>query len=200
MKNLLPALFSTALCAAAAFPSFAQNEESTSADRALNKVLKGISTPRAEKKKPAKRPDSWITPKVKAELMTHKNVSGLKTGVETTDGIVTLTGEADSSAQKDLVESYAEDVEGVQGVDNRMTVRGERSVDARIDDATITAQVKAALLRRRSTSAVNTEVRTVNGVVFLEGRARNEAEKELVERLARRVEGVKGVDNKMTLD
>jgi hyperosmotically inducible protein len=37
-------------------------------------------------------------------------------------GIVTLQGEATSQAQKDLTTEYANDVNGVKGVKNRMTI------------------------------------------------------------------------------
>ncbi len=145
------------------------------------------------------RPDGWITGKVKSSLMFHKNVSGLSTAVETKSGVVTLRGEADNQAQKDLATEYASEVEGVDSVINMMTVKGERTVDARIDDATITAQIKSALLTRRATSALNTTVKTYNGSVTLGGAAKNEAEKELAERLTRGVDGVQDVQNRMTI-
>ncbi|MCR4294283.1 MAG: BON domain-containing protein, partial [Elusimicrobia bacterium] len=83
-------------------------------------------------------------------------------------------------------------------VDNQMTIKGERA--SMFDDASITAQVKAALMSRRSTSAFQTGVKTRNGVVTLSGKAGNEAEKELAERLARGVSGVKDVDNAMKVE
>lgn len=151
-------------------------------------------------KETVERPDPWITGKVKSSLLFHKSVSGLNTQVDTSGGVVTLRGETETQAQKDLATEYAAEIEGVKRVDNLMTVRGERTLDARFDDATITALVKSALLSRRSTSALNTSVRTYNGVVTLGGGAKNEAEKELAEKLARGVRGVKGVNNRMTVE
>ena len=100
------------------------------------------------------------------------------------DGIVTLRGEATSQAQKDLTTEYAKDVEGVKNVKNEMTVsktsvKPDKTVGEKIDDASITAQVKMTLLSHRSTSALNTKVKTKNGVVTLSGKAKNAAEKEL---------------------
>jgi len=43
----------------------------------------------------------------------------------------------------------------------------------KIDDASITAQVKMTLLYHRSTSALNTSVTTKKGVVILGGKASN---------------------------
>lgn len=164
-------------------------------DRMINRALG-----EKHEKKPVDRPDAWVTGKVKTSLMFHRSVSGLKTEVETAGGVVTLRGEAENQAQKDLATEYAAEIEGVKSVNNLMTVRGERTMENRLDDATITAKVKSALLSRRSTSAINTTVKTVNGTVTLGGAAKNEAEKELAERLARGIEGVRQVNNRMTVE
>jgi osmotically-inducible protein OsmY len=69
----------------------------------------------------------------------------------------------------------------------------------KIDDASITAQVKVALLFHRSTSALNTKVETKNGVVTLSGKAGNEAEKSLTTKIVNDIKGVKSVKNRMTI-
>jgi len=126
------------------------------------------------------------------------------TDVNTKDGIVTLKGDADNQAQKDLTTEYAKDVDGVKDVKNEMTVsktlkKTHETVGEKIDDASITAQVKMALLFHRSTSAVNTKVETNNSVVTLSGKAKNTAEKDLVTKLVEDVKGVKSVKNQMTV-
>ena len=75
-----------------------------------------------------------------------------------------------------------------------------RSIGVKIDDASITAQVKMALLFHRSTSAVTTTVKTKRGVVTLGGKAGNAAEKDLVTKLVDDINGVKSVDNRMTIE
>jgi osmotically-inducible protein OsmY len=53
--------------------------------------------------RPAENSDAWLMMKVKATLLLHSCVSGVKTEVnDVNDGIVTLRGEADSQAQKEL--------------------------------------------------------------------------------------------------
>ena len=69
----------------------------------------------------------------------------------------------------------------------------------KIDDASITAQVKMTLFTHRSTSAVKTKVVTRDGEVTLSGVARNAAEKSLVTKLVEDVHGVTGVKNQMTV-
>jgi hyperosmotically inducible periplasmic protein len=154
---------------------------------------------------PAEHSDAWIKVKVKTALLFHRNVSASKTEVNVKDGIVTLSGEASSMAQKELTAEYAKDIDNVKGVDNEMTVaqnpaKPDETIGEKIDDASITAQVKASLLSHRSTSALKTGVATTDGVVTLTGIARNPAEKSLVTKLATDVIGVSSVVNNMTID
>ena len=60
----------------------------------------------------------------------------------------------------------------------------------KIDDASITAEVKSSLLSHRSTSALHTTVSTTDGVVTLSGIAKNDAEKSLVTKLVTDINGV----------
>jgi hyperosmotically inducible protein len=152
---------------------------------------------------PTANSDAWIRDKVKVTLLFHRSVSGFKTEVNVKDGIVTLQGEATSQAQKELTTEYAKDVEGVKDVNNEMTVtrklKKKQTVGEKIDDASITAQVKMTLLYHRSTSALNTKVETKRGVVTLYGKANNAAELDLATKLANDVNGVKGVKNRMAI-
>jgi osmotically-inducible protein OsmY len=153
---------------------------------------------------PTANSDAWLRDKVKATLLFHRSVSGLKTEVNVKDGIVTLQGEATSGAQKDLSTEYAKDVEGVKGVNNEMTVgkiaKKTQTVGQKIDDASITAQVKLSLLYHRSTSAINTKVETNNGDVTLYGKAGSAAEKNLVTKFTNDINGVNSVNNRMTIE
>jgi osmotically-inducible protein OsmY len=154
---------------------------------------------------PAEHSDGWVGLKVKTALLFHRNVRATKTDVNVKDGIVILSGEASSMAQKELTTEYAKDVEGVKEVKNEMTVakspaKPDETVGEKIDDASITAQVKMSLLSHRSTSAVKTKVETTDGVVTLTGIAKNAAEKSLVTKLVTDVNGVSSVVNNMTID
>ena len=153
---------------------------------------------------PTANSDAWLRDKVKVTLLFHRSVSAAKTEVDVKDGIVTLRGNAASQAQKELTTEYAKDVEGVNNVNNEMTVsqtskKTPQTTGEKVDDASITAQVKMALLLHRSTSALNTTVATKRGVVTVGGKARNAAEKDLVTKLVKDVNGVKSVKNRMTV-
>jgi osmotically-inducible protein OsmY len=73
-------------------------------------------------KAPAMYSNAWLITKVKSTLLFHRNVNATGTEVLANDGTVTLRGEANSTAQKDLTTEYAKDVEGVRAVNNEMTV------------------------------------------------------------------------------
>ena len=75
-----------------------------------------------------------------------------------------------------------------------------QTIGEAIDDASITAEVKGSLLAHRSTSALNTKVTTLDGVVTLGGNAKNAAEKDLVTKLVTDISGVKSVVNNMAID
>jgi hyperosmotically inducible periplasmic protein len=149
--------------------------------------------------------DSWVSTKVKTTLLFHRNVSASATDVYVKDGIVSLRGVATSWAQKELTTEYARDVEGVKEVKNEMTVaktpaKPDKSISEKIDDASITAQVKSSLMAHRSTSAMKTKVATADGIVTLSGVAKNAAEKTLVTKLVNDIDGVNSVVNNMTIE
>ncbi len=67
--------------------------------------------------------DASITTMVKMALISHRSTGALKTSVTTKDGVVTLSGKADSAAEIALAGKLANDVNGVQSVQNNMTVK-----------------------------------------------------------------------------
>ncbi len=154
---------------------------------------------------PAEHSDAWITTKVKTALLFHRNVSATGTTVYTKDGVVTLQGEASSLAQKELTTEYAKDIDNVKSVNNEMTVAKtpptapDATIGDKIDDASITAQVKSSLMSHSSTSAIHTGITTTDGVVTVTGIAKNDAEKSLVTKLAADINGVTSVINNMTI-
>lgn len=61
--------------------------------------------------------DSWITTKVKADLLVTEETKGLDINVTTTNGVVTLSGKLDSQAQVDKAVAVARSIKGVKSVD-----------------------------------------------------------------------------------
>lgn len=71
--------------------------------------------------------------------------------------------------------------------------------DQPVKDSYITTKVKAELAKDKGTSATHIHVTTKNGVVMLDGTVMSTAEKELAEKDAKRVKGVMGVHNGLTV-
>lgn len=72
-----------------------------------------------------------------------------------------------------------------------------KAVGQYVDDSTITAKVKAKHAEDKMVSAMGVNVETKQGVVILSGDAKTSGEKERAEVLAKQVEGVKDVSNKI---
>lgn len=74
-----------------------------------------------------------------------------------------------------------------------------KSVGETIDDATITAQVKTALLNDKDVGGLRIDVDTFKGVVTLSGAVKTAAEREKAITLARQVKGVKDVKSTLQI-
>jgi hyperosmotically inducible protein len=161
---------------------------------------------------PAEYSDAWVHLRVRATLSIHQSVSSAKTLVEVKDSVVTLKGEAATEAQKEQAADYANLVNGVRSVKNEMTVlmhpksglRKAGELTAKItpevvDDASITAQVKMALLSHRTVGPLAITVTTVGGVLTLGGAASDAVQRDLVTRLVTDINGVKSVVNNMSV-
>jgi hyperosmotically inducible periplasmic protein len=150
----------------------------------------------------AEHSDAWMAFKIRGRLLSKANVSASKTKVTVQDGVVTLTGTADNQAQKELTELYAKEIDWVKSVKNEIVVvvaPVRETMGERIDDASITTQVKLALLDHKATHTLKIKVITSDGVISITGEASSDAEKSLVTKLAEGIRGVKSVNNHMTV-
>lgn len=66
--------------------------------------------------------DSALTARVKAAFLGEKNLKSLAISVESTDGVVTLSGKVASSAQIDQAVDVAKHIKGVKDVHNALTL------------------------------------------------------------------------------
>jgi len=70
--------------------------------------------------------DSALTTKVKAALLTEKNLKSLPISVESTEGVVTLSGQVVSSAQIDQAVDVTKHVNGVKDVHNALELKTDK--------------------------------------------------------------------------
>jgi osmotically-inducible protein OsmY len=74
-------------------------------------------------------------------------------------------------------------------------VRGQETVGAYVDDAAITAAIKAKFVDDKIVSAGSISVETLNGIVQLSGFAKSAAEKNQAEQIARSSKNVRSLRN-----
>jgi osmotically-inducible protein OsmY len=149
--------------------------------------------------------DATLVATVKSKLLWNSNTEGLDINVSAANGTVSLTGNAQSAAAKELAGQLAANTNGVRKVDNQLKVSGANSTAAKaqntaddagvaISDAWITSKVKSSFLYSRNLDGLNISVDTKNGKVSLSGNVQSKAEKQLAIETARNIRGVRGVD------
>ena len=74
-------------------------------------------------------------------------------------------------------------------------IRGQESASSYVDDATITANIKAKMVESKAVGAGAVSVETLNGEVSLSGFAENADEKARAGQIARSEPGVRAVHN-----
>lgn len=77
--------------------------------------------------------------------------------------------------------------------------RGQETVGAYVDDATITTKVKTRFVDNKNVDAASIKVETLNGTVLLSGFAKNATEKATAETIARDTSGVRSVRNEIAV-
>lgn len=145
--------------------------------------------------------DATTTATVKSKLLWNRNTSGLAIDVSTEDGNVSLEGEADTEASKDLAERLAANTDGVHSVKNRIRVTGDssaddesRGIDDVVSDSWITTKVRSTLIFSSNVPARSIGIDTTDGVVTLDGEVENAAARDLAIDLASDIRGVREVN------
>lgn len=143
------------------------------------------------------RTDEEIQRDVLAELKWDARVKPNEIGVSVKNGVVTLTGWVDTYIKKWAAEEAAFRVRGVSAVANDIEVRlltSSERTDPEIADAARRALEWDAMLPRAAV-----QVAVSKGWVTLKGEVEWQYEKLDAERVVRRLQGVKGVSNLITV-
>lgn len=143
--------------------------------------------------------DSVVTTAVKSALLADAEIKSFAFKVETRQGLVQLSGFVESQAQIDRALELVSHVAGVKGVENHVSLKGATTVGNKVDDTTITAKVKAALLSDANIKSTDIAVATSKNEVQLSGFVEDQGQIDRAIEVARSVEGVTGVTNKMTI-
>ncbi|MDQ1183700.1 MULTISPECIES: BON domain-containing protein [Agrobacterium] len=141
--------------------------------------------------------DSDIKRDVESELKWDPDIDASDVGVAVKNGVVTLSGFVRSFTQKYEAEKAAKRVRGVLGVANDIEVRLP-SIHERPDPEIARSAVEA-LKYELPYSHENIKVVVKNGWVTLEGNVEWEYQRNRAEVAVRKVKGVRGISNLVTL-
>ena len=165
--------------------------------------------------------DAGITTNIKSKMAADDTVKAHQINVDTSNGVVTLTGDVDSPIAKERAVQIAKNTSGVREVVDNITVtesaptgglydrdevdrgtgsigdndRQDRANEPITGDPGITSAVKAKLLADSMVSGLRIDVDTENGVVTLTGNVKSKAEADRAVMIARNTDGVTRVVN-----
>jgi osmotically-inducible protein OsmY len=139
--------------------------------------------------------DEDITRAVQRELAMDGSVAVDEIDVATRQGTVTLTGTVENILARDRATRVAELVKAVRSVDNRLQVVPGTE---RTDDA-LRLDVESALLADPTTSSYGVAVAVEHGAVTLTGTVRSWEASQLAAYVAKGVEGVTELHNRMQI-
>ena len=141
--------------------------------------------------------DTTITTAVKNKLAADPTTSAAKIDVDTSNGVVTLSGKVPTTAEKSEAERIARNTQGVRQVVNNISAEGgEGGVGGTLSDAAILTSIKSQYM---TNGIVGTNVDVKNGEVTITGEVENPQEKSRAEEIARQASGVKSVKNLLTI-
>jgi len=143
------------------------------------------------------RSDSDIKADVERELKWDPDIEATDIAVAVKDGVVTLTGFVRSYTQKLQAETAATRVLGVKGIANDLEVRLPY-INQR-PDPEIARDAVSALRTELPYSSEHIRIIVKDGWLTLEGSAEWNYQRERAEQAVRRIRGVKGVSNMISL-
>ncbi|MEP1551541.1 MAG: BON domain-containing protein [Paraglaciecola sp.] len=153
--------------------------------------------------------DAWIDGKAESALLFNTNLNSFDINTDVKDGVVILTGKVDSSVDKALAEELVTSIDGVETVDNKLTIVSEKDHEEHaedsqvmqgLSDSKVEAGVKARLLFEPDVSGLDLEVEVEDGVVTLSGILESDSERDLAIAIAENTDGVSKVINEIELE
>jgi osmotically-inducible protein OsmY len=133
------------------------------------------------------RPDADVEAAIKGQLAKDRATAPLELAVEVRNGVVTLAGKTRNAGEQTRAIEIARSIEGVKDVTNQMT----------ISDGPLVEAVKKALAADPMVGSIPIDVESTNGVVSLMSDQTNRDQRERAVAIARSVDGVKGVEDRM---
>jgi hyperosmotically inducible periplasmic protein len=143
--------------------------------------------------------DSAVTAAVKSKLASSDESDSADVNVDTSGGVVTLSGVVKTQSDKEQAERIAGNTEGVTRVINNITVAANGEYEAvegatTASDLTILSKIKT---RYVAEGVIGANVRARDGVVTLSGVVEDSQTRVRAESIARATSGVRKVNNQL---
>jgi hyperosmotically inducible protein len=148
--------------------------------------------------------DGRITMSIQSKYFLDDKIKGRQVNVDTTNGVVTLTGQVGSESERGEALLLARTTEGVKRVEDSLSVMAEPSANAAPDtgathpataqegnnDASMTTRIQSKFSSDTQVKNAAINVTARSGVVLLEGAVPSTAVKQRALGLARETDGV----------
>jgi hyperosmotically inducible protein len=191
------------------------------AKKAATDVASGVKagTQKAAAKASDELADGWLIAKIQSKFVADHEIKATDIDVSSHDGVVTLKGRVLNEPMRSLAVAIAKNTNGVTKVVDQLSVMIASPVapsaggavattgkvtDAAtrpgaLDDARITSSIQAKYFLDDKIKGRKIDVDTSNGVVTLRGDVGGETERGEALLLARTTEGVKRVEDSLTV-
>lgn len=139
--------------------------------------------------------DSGIRTQINALWVDEDPSISSSIELQVREGRVLLTGPAKSNEQQIKAVQLCWKVKGVREVIDETTLADGTGATGYASDTWITTKLKSEMLFTYNLESINYNIKTVNGKVYIMGAAKNQAELDMVVKMARGISGVKDVVN-----
>ncbi|MBX3511202.1 MAG: BON domain-containing protein [Hyphomonadaceae bacterium] len=137
--------------------------------------------------------DATASQEVKMRLLATDRAGYAEVDVEVANGALLLSGPAPSEQHRQTAEMVARSVASVHTVYNEIVVGPPSSLARSAQDELITAQIRTRFAASNAVRAVNINIETYSGNVYLMGTARSDHELQRAAEIAASTPGVRRV-------
>ncbi len=151
--------------------------------------------------------DGWIESKLETALILNEHLNPFEIDISVNNATATLEGEVSSDIDKELAENVAMGIEGIDDVENKLSVKKDlkdsdeeesgRNFSQYMEDISTTAAIKTELLASSNINGMSIDVDTYKDEVTLSGEVETDAQRKLAEAIVSKREGVAKVVNNL---
>lgn len=137
--------------------------------------------------------DAGIRICINDQLLKRSTTLFSNVSTEVVRGRVLMVGTVAADSDRQEAASLAQTCEGVKSIDNQIQLADDGGVGGYASDSWISTKVKSNLVTDFSLNGFSIGVETVNGIVYLSGVVRSEAQRDKAVEIARSISGVQKV-------